>query len=320
MDPLPLKPARRTFLALAVGIATAPVVAGAQAARSPVRIGTIPTEIGAAAYFGKELGWFDRAGFDVQIQQLSSGAAVVAAVIGNALEVGFTNPISLSIAHDKGLPVTIIAGAGIADAKHPSNGLLVVADGSPIRTAKNLDGKTIGVSGLGNINHLAVRNWIDVNGGDSKNARYVELALPLMAAAIEGKRVDAAAMDNAGVASARGTLRVIASTYDSYAPLFIASYWFATTAWVSNNPDTAKRVAGILRDAGAWANAHMRDAHTIWTRNSKYSLAELEAVDPPIFATSVPPQMLQPCVDVAAKYGVIAKRFPAKDLISNIAE
>lgn len=313
---------RRTFLAALPGfaaLAAFPTRALAQAALTPVRFATIPTQIGGAIYYAKDLGLFEKAGIDAQISALSSGAAVVAAVAGNSLDVGFSNPISLAIAYDKGIPITIIAGAGMADAKKPSNGLLEVLATSSIRTAKDLTGKVIAVSGIGNINHLAVRNWIDLNGGDSKSAKYIELTLNSMAPAIDSGRVDAAVMDVAGIGSTKDRLRTIASTYDSYAPMFQASYWCANTDWVNKNKDLAKKVVAVIKEASIWANGHAREANTLYTHHSKYTLEQLEALPPPIYATSTGPDMLQPCINVAAKYDAIRKAFPAKDLISSVA-
>ena len=44
-----------------------------------------------------------------------------------------------------------------------------------IRTAKDLAGKTIGVSTLRDLAQVAIMSWIDQNGGDSHASTYVEL-------------------------------------------------------------------------------------------------------------------------------------------------
>ena len=49
---------------------------------------------------------------------------------------------------------------------------MLVAKDSPLRSARDLDGKTIGVSGLNDIFSLGVRAWADQHGGD-----LVELAV-----------------------------------------------------------------------------------------------------------------------------------------------
>jgi NitT/TauT family transport system substrate-binding protein len=294
--------------------------ADADQAKYTLRIGTIPTEIAAAVYYAKDLGYFSRAGIDATISPLSNGAAVSSAVVSGAVDVGFSNPISLELAHDKGLPITVLAGAGMHDEKIPTDGLLSVLATSSIREAKDLNGKTIAVSGLGNITELGLRNWIDTHGGDSRTVHVVELRLPEMPAAVLAHRVDAATMDSAGVSSTKGAVRVLGSTFDSYAPRFVASCWFSSVTWVKQHPDAAKAFVGAIREASAWANTHHHDAMELWAKHSKYTVAQLETATPPLFATTVNPALLQPTIDVAAKYHFIRTAFPAKDLLNPLAD
>lgn len=285
--------------------------------RPVIRIGTIPTEIAAAVYYARELGYFAKAGFDVTIAPITNGAAVSAAVLSGALDIGFSNPVSLNIAHDRGLPITILAGAGVHDAKLPTNGIMTVAASSPIKNAKDLAGKTIAVSGLANITNLSARSWLDKNGGDSKASKYIEIPLPQMAGDVLSGHVDAATMDAAGnEATANAQFRTLGSSFDAIAPRFLASLWFTTTDYVQKHPADARAFASIVRQASAWANDHPHDAVAIYAKNSKYAVADLENARRPIFATAVTPDLVQPTIDASAKYGMIKAAFPAKDFIT----
>jgi NitT/TauT family transport system substrate-binding protein len=313
--------AARTMLgALMLPLAASlPLRAGAQD-RPAIRIGTIPTEIAAAVYYARDLGYFAKAGYDVTITPIVNGAAVSSAVLSGALDVGFSNPVSLIIAHDRALPVDIIAGAGLHDAKTPTNGIMTVAAPSSIHSAKDLAGKTIAVSGLANITNLSARSWIDRNGGDSKASKYIEIPLPQMAADVLSGRVDAATMDAAGnEATENAQFRTLGSTFDAIAPRFLASLWFASSDWVTKHPADAKAFATIVRQASVWANANPRDAIAIYAKNSKYSVADLANARRPMFATTVTPELVQPAIDLSAKYGIIKAAFPAKDFITTFA-
>ncbi len=78
----------------AIGLAAAASVAMARPARAAtpvtVRIGVQPVESAGQAFYGKDLGWFDQAGLDVQITPLSNGGALVAAVIAGSLDIGLS--------------------------------------------------------------------------------------------------------------------------------------------------------------------------------------------------------------------------------------
>ena len=143
---------RRTAARTIAGALVAPFAFGVPAFvraqdKPTIRIATIPTEIAAAVYYARELGYFAKAGYEVEISPISNGAAVSAAVLSGAIDMGFSNPVSLEIAHDRGLPLTIVAGAGVHDAKSPTNGIMTVAQTSAYHSAKDLAGRTIAVSG-----------------------------------------------------------------------------------------------------------------------------------------------------------------------------
>ncbi len=312
--------ARRMLGALALPFAAGVPLRAAAQDRPVIRIGTIPTEIAAAVYYARDLGYFAKAGYDVAITPIVNGAAVSSAVLAGAIDVGFSNPVSLIIAHDRGLPVDIIAGAGVHDAKAPTNGIMTVAASSAIHSAKDLAGKTIAVSGLANITNLSARSWIDRNGGDSKAAKYIEIPLPQMAPDVLSGRVDAATMDAAGnEATENAQFRTLGSTFDAIAPRFLASLWFCSSDWAQKHPADARAFATIVRQASVWANANPHDAIAIYAKNSKYTEAELANARRPIFATTVTPELVQPAIDLAAKYGFIKAPFPAKDFITAFA-
>jgi NitT/TauT family transport system substrate-binding protein len=314
--------------ALALGVTLLLVSAGgsmtarAQTTLVPLRIALLPSEIAAGAYYANDLGYFKSEGIDAQITSLQNGSAITAAVVSGAMDTGFSNTFSLIVAHDKGLPVSILSGTDVHRASDPTNGILEVLKASPVRGAKDLTGKTIGVSSLSNTTFYALKNWIDKNGGDSKAVHYVEIPIPQMADAVRAGRIDAGTMDaaNADAATSRAELRRIASTYDSIAKTFMAGAWFTSSAWAQNNPDTTKKFVAAMRKASVWANAHPADAVKIFIKYSRFSEADLLAAPRPFFATTTTSDLIQPVIDVAAQYLAIKASFPAHDLLSPYAE
>lgn len=291
-----------------------------QSARPRIRAAMIPTDAATAILYGKALGYFERAGIDVTLQTIASGPAIAAAVLSGSVDIGFSNCLSLEIAHTRGLPVTILAGAGLDETKTETAGLLAVLESSPIHSAKELNGKTVALGALGSINDLALRIWMDANGGDSKTLRYLELPLPEMPQALSSGRVAAASMTAVGYANAtKDEYRIIGSTYASISPSFDASAWFASRAWVDGNRATAKTLVAIIKAASIWANAHPSEAIQIVAKYGGFTRADLEKAAPPVFATAMTPLLLQPSIDSAAKYGFLPHAFPASDLIDPLA-
>ncbi len=293
--------------------------AGSAQTLAPLHVIVLPLEVAAAAYYAKEMNFFARAGLDVTIESMANGNAISAAVISGSADIGVSNPISVEIAHEKGLPVTILAGSAWQDAKAPTQGLLTVVNASPIHSAKDLNGKIVAVNGIGGIPDLGVKNWVDKNGGDSSTVKFVELPFPSMPAALIAGRIDAASM---GVRdfnnTPAGQVRVLGNSFDSFGPRWLQSVWFTSKDFAAKHPDLAKKFIVAIRAASAWANAHPREAVAIFSKYYRsYDLNELMAEPrPPLVTQPVTAEQLQTTIDIAVKYGDLKAGFPGSELIS----
>src|ERR1700722_10509091 len=96
-----------------------------------IRVATVAVDAGAEVYYAQKMGFFKANGLDVEITGLTNGAAVTSAVIGGAADIGQSNAVSIAQAHERGIPVVIIAGANRYTIPAQESGLGVPAD-SPI--------------------------------------------------------------------------------------------------------------------------------------------------------------------------------------------
>ena len=285
----------------------------------PVRIALFASDVAADVYDADELGYFAKAGIAPEIIDLGNGGAIAAAVAGGSADIGTTNVVSLALAHQRGLPFRVLATGGLSLAGVQTNGLLAVAASSPIRSAKELNGKTVAVDVLGGIPELGVRTWVDANGGDSKSLKIVELHFAEMIAAVQTGRVDAALV-NASVDPTIGKtgdpLRLLGAVYDAIAPRFASSVWFSTSDWIAQHPDAAKGFVTALTAAAVWANAHHHESAAILAKHIKQTQAQIEAGPRVVYDAAKEPALLQPVIDQAAKYGEIAAPFAARDVMA----
>jgi NitT/TauT family transport system substrate-binding protein len=230
--------------------------------------------------------------------------------------------LGLAGAHDKGIPLVILAGANMYDSREPTVGIIAVLRGAPIKTAADLSGKTIGTGALKNITEVGARNWIDANGGDSTKVKFVEIPDPAMGATVLAGRIDAGIMNQGNyptLGKPDDPLRVIANAFTSIAPRFLSGAWFSTIDWVTKNPADARAFIAAMNETATWANGHHADSAEILARYLKISSSAVEANTRVTYASTVSAALLQPSIDVAAKYGVIKASFPARDFISNLA-
>jgi NitT/TauT family transport system substrate-binding protein len=248
-----------------------------------------------------------------------NGSAITAAVVGGSLDVGFSNMLSLATAHERGVPITVIAAASIYLSSAPTSVLMVPPD-STLRSAHDLNGKTVAVNGLKNITQLAVEACMDMNGGDSKSARVVEVAFPDLPAALRARRVDAALVAEPSIVAARAEgARIFAKAYDGVASEFLIGAWFASQSWAKTNADLVKRIAQAMREASTWANKNDAATAAILARSTKISPQTLRAMTRARYAERLDTALITPTIDAAARYGILRSAFPAQELIDRNA-
>src|SRR5271166_1219128 len=115
---------KRGALLSSVAVSAAACAIGATsrakaATLTPLRIGIAPSDGVTSVVYAAKTGLFEKAGLDVHIETQANGAAVAAAVLSGFFDIGNTSITSILLAHDKGLPFTLVAPAGVYDGKQP---------------------------------------------------------------------------------------------------------------------------------------------------------------------------------------------------------
>jgi NitT/TauT family transport system substrate-binding protein len=304
---------RRALLGLLAAFSAAAAPARA-ATLTTVRIGVQPVESAGQTFYAKDLGWFEQAGLDVAITPLSNGGALVTAVIAGSLDIGLSAVGPVAQGAVKGLGVKIIAPAGMSLSTAPTDVTMVALD-SPIKTAADLNGKTIAVNGLGNVLMYATQAWIDKNGGNSKSVKWLELPFPSMAAAISAHRVDAATLAEPYVSDAKSVARALANPMDAIAPTIPATTWFANGNWLQQQPAVAAKVVDVLRRTAVWANGHPKEAGDILIRYTSIKPETLAVMTRSTFGVDIVPSQIQALIDTGVRYGDVDHAVRAADII-----
>ncbi len=307
----------RGGLASITGVAL-PRAADAQS-RAALHLATLPVEADATAWYALDQEFFLKSGLDVTIDVITSGSAVTAAVVSGAIDIGVSSISSLTSAHVRGLPILALVAGGLYNGALPTS-VLAVQSSSPLRTAKDLSGKTVAVQTLGELAQVAIESWIDTNGGDAKSLKFIEMPTSSMADALIGGRVDAAFIAEPYYTQAKPAIRFFAPAYDGVAKRFLITAWLATPEWIARQPATARKFAAAMRAAAVWANQSQNAAASgaILAKYTKISADTVARMQRAEFATQLDPAMLQPAIDVAARFGTIPKAFPARDLVAQL--
>jgi len=279
----------------------------------PLKIETIPFDAGAEVFYAKDMGFFTKGGLDVTITPINNGPGIAAAVASGAIDIGFSNPLSIAEAYKRGLPFVFIAPAAMYSSKSPSTTLMVLKD-SPIKTAADLDGKTVGVNGLKSISQYGPAIWIDKNGGDASSVKWVEIPPAAVPEALQTHRVDASIIAEPQITQAKATSRVLANAYDAIGIDYMLAGYFTTRTWADANPEALRRFVAVIRETAKWANANPEKSAAILAKYTSLDPSIIHQSNRAIFGDTLTPAMIQPLIDLAAHYGAI-QTFPAQELI-----
>jgi NitT/TauT family transport system substrate-binding protein len=175
------------------------------------------------------MGFFEKAGLNVQVQTFSSGAEAAEAVIGGSPDLAITTPLLLANGYLRGLPFAIVAAGPIATTKSPSTLLCVAANG-PIHSAQDLIGQTVGLNVLNTVLALSLDAYLEANKVPISAVKTVEIAFPAEPPAIERGTIAAAILPEPFLASAtqKGSIRSLANPNIYIAPRFLLGAWFTS--------------------------------------------------------------------------------------------
>jgi NitT/TauT family transport system substrate-binding protein len=304
---------RRGVLLCAI-LGLLPVTAAAQTPAT-LRLTTTYIDSGAEPFYALDLGIFAKHGLNVELIPGKNGSAMVAAVAGNAADIGYSDVGALSKAYSKGIKLTAVAPAALWTDAAPVN-QMIVAKSSSIHDAKDLNGKVFAVPGLATGSEYASRAWIDKNGGDSNSVKFIELPYPAMAPALEAGRIDAAYVAEPFLAPAKKVGRLLAYADDAIAKLNLRTVWFATPEWAAAHPDVVTRFAAAMSETAIWANDKRNQAKSaeILIKYAQIDPATVTSVIRAAYGVDLTSALVQPQIDITARYNDFTA-FPARELI-----
>jgi NitT/TauT family transport system substrate-binding protein len=305
---------RRALLAGIGTTAAAAALPSRARAADPLHVATIPLDAGAEAYYALDLGYFRDAGIDAQVDAITSGAATASAVASGAIDIGFSNLISIAAAYKRNIPFTLVAAGSLYTASIPTS-VLMVPINSPAKTARDLNGKTFAVNGLKTITQYAPQLWMDKNGGDASTIKFVEMSFPDIVQALAAGRIDAAIVADPFIAQAKAGARIFSDAYDAIGSRYIIGCWFTTKQWASAHTELAARFAQVIGKTAQWANTHKPQSGAILAKYAKMDPAVAATMLRVDYAPRLTVDQMQPVIDLAARYGGLPSTFPADELI-----
>jgi NitT/TauT family transport system substrate-binding protein len=312
---------RRSVFVTALALPLIELSSRAEAQSLPSLTIVGPTNDGfKPVYYANRVGLFRKYGVAVEVVTIGNGTAAAAALIGGSADIAFTNITAVLLAHGRGLPIQILAPSVLYNSANGTTAMLVAQD-SPISTARDLNGKTLGSLTLGDNTYAAILAWIDQHGGDSRSVKVIEVPQSLAAQALEEGRVSAVVLNEPVVsqAIATGKVRLLAHPQDAIAPRFESGVYAVMAPAAEKNADAMTRFARAIHESALYTNTHLPETVDLV---ASYSGVAADVVAHSVRMTDpeyIEPQYVQPVIDVLAKYGIIQRPFPAREVISALA-
>jgi NitT/TauT family transport system substrate-binding protein len=306
---------RRSLLASGAAAMMIPGAALAQA--TTLKMAGVPEDSATTVLYGIQSGLFRSHGLNVDLQTQHNGPSVMSGVAGNSYQMGKSSTPPLIVAVSRGLPFVMIAPAGLYVSTAPIAALLVKNDAT-VTKASDLNGKTVATGALNDVHSLAVRSWMDKNGGDSTAVKFVEIPISEIPVSIAQGRVDAGSVNepvlSAGLATAG--LKVFARHFDAIAPRFMYTAWFTTKQFDAANAPAVKSFATLLKQAAQYCNTHHAETIDMIAKYTSLELSTVQKMTRVEQGTSLDPKLLQPVVDAMVKYKYLAQPIDVRAVIA----
>jgi NitT/TauT family transport system substrate-binding protein len=275
-----------------------------------VNVGVIAIVDVAPIYLGKEKGFFSNRDIDLTLTTAQGGAAIVPAVLSGQYQFGFSNTISLLLGKSQNAPLKVVSNGnnstGVTDKDFA--GLFVKAD-SPIRSPKDLVGKTVAANTLKNIVETSVKSSVKKDGGDAAGVKFLELPFPEQVPALEAGRVDAIfVVEPFQQAAVAAGARKIASSYVDAAPDLTVAMYFTSEQLIGTNQDLVTRFTEAMKESLAYADGHPEEVRDVLGTYTKIAPEVREALILPKWPPDVNRASVEALADLAVADGLMAQK------------
>ena len=289
--------------------ATGSGTAGSATATTKVTVGVIPIIDVAPLYLGISKGIFAKHGIEVTPKPAQGGAAIVPAVLSGENQFGFSNVVSLLTAREKGVPLISVAG-GSSSTGDPASDVnaVLVAKGSSLQSAKDLEGKKVAINSLNNIGDTTIKFAVKKAGGDPSKVKFVEIPFPDMPAQLAKGTVDAA-WESEPVRSqilAAGGRSLFDNLTETYPTLQIAQ-WFTSAKVKQDKPELVANFSTAINEAMTYATDHPDEARAVLATYTKIPAAAAAKVVLPKWPTTLDKESTTAIGEAARSFGTLSK-------------
>ena len=290
---------------------------GGEGEQTKVKVGVLPISNVAPLYLGMEKGFFREQKLEIEPAPAQSGNEIVTAMVSGDLQFAFLGYVPATSARAQGLPLKLIAnadnGAKTADKEWTQ---LMVANDSPIRDVKQLEGKTIAVNALKGVGEVVIKAALEKRGVEPDSIKLLEVPFPEMPAALERERVDVIWAPEPFLTSVLAKDgREIEAPLTTLGELYPNGTYATTEQYLGENADVVERFAKAMNKSSDYATENPEEARATIPEFTKIPPEVAQKIRLPQWPTEIDRDQLQELIDYAVEYKVIEKAPPLEELI-----
>lgn len=157
-----------------------------------VTIGLFPSSAVGAIQLGINKGYFEAEGINLELLLGQGSAAQLPSLSSGSLDFMLASPTTPLIATAQGLDLKIVSGYAHNRTEIVEDSVAVmVGPDSGIKSARDLEGKTVSINALGSIGEIGIKEAVELDGGDPSAVTFVQLGFNEVGAQLESGQIDA---------------------------------------------------------------------------------------------------------------------------------
>lgn len=263
-----------------------------------------------------QMGFLEQAGLAPQRAVIGTNDIIRSALVSGDLNIVFMATDALVRARAAGFDWKMLYPADIYFRDRADAALMVKA-GSPIKTAKDLEGLTIGAA-PGTIAGAVLQSFMRSQGADDKSVRLVDIPQPQVLSALESGQIAAAHVVDPfmTIGIQQGIVEVLDFHLDQISTRYLISGYVAQTSWIDANPEVVKRFTDGMKAATDFINANPDKVLPILSEETKIAPENLGLFFPNHYVIDTPIKKaeIQPVIDFLVKN----KEIPTEVLLADV--
>ncbi|MBO3737004.1 ABC transporter substrate-binding protein [Actinoplanes flavus] len=280
-----------------------------------INVAMLSLVVNAPYYIAVQEKLFEAEGLTVRTQPVQQSTQAYPALKTGDVDIVFANNASMLLGHDKGdLRINLVAEGTRLTPRFM--GVLVMPD-SPITDVKGLEGHSLSVHVLNNIQAITFDAIAASSGVDPSRIDYRQVVFPQMAATLQKGDLDAIHSQEPFLTDAVQKLgaRLVADGGAAPVTEMPLDGYFSLETWTKENPGTAAAFQRALRKASAIAADRAKVEAILPTYARGIDPAVAKVMTMPHFADTSDPAGVQKLIDLMVEQKRLTNRIDAGSIV-----